>query len=1494
MKSIIRSSVAGLAALFFAVSAGHAQIYLNAGTIETDQPGRQSATRAAVRSGGDLRLIQFDGPIQPEWVAGLEAAGYRIVDFIPDNTYIVFGNATSLQTLRARAAHIKWEGAYLATDKIDAGIHRIAPAVRRARNNGQDLFAIQLMQDAALNAETIALIRSLKDSPLEDISENDALHFVNIKVSLPEEALEIIAAQPDVLSIQAWSAPRMRGERQAQIVADNVNPAGSQPSGPGYYAWLLSKGFTQAQFDSSGFIVDIADDGWDLGNAASPANPEFRKFGTASEATRMKYSQKGTTLASSGSHGKDGHGNINISIVGGFSTNSGAPFVDANDYHRGQGINPFANLGNTKVFEDGGAWGPSSAQEKTFIATNYYKGVRISSDSWGLPGDGLYNVDAQNYDTWTRDSRAGVAGNQEVLYVFAAGNDGPGTKTVGAPGTGKNILSVGAGENYNQFGTDGCNTPNSGADNANDIIDFSSRGPCTDSRIKPDIIAPGTHIAGAASFYPTYTGEGVCDKYQPAGQTNYAASSGTSHSTPAVAGGASLVYQYFINQGWGVPSPAMMKAYLMNSTRYMTGVDANDTLPSNNQGMGRMNLANAFDGAARILRDQLTNNLFTASGQSRTFFGTVSNTGLPLRVTLAWTDAPGATSGNAYKNNLDLEVTVNGTTYKGNVFTKGLSTTGGSADLRNNVESVFLPAGRSGLIEIKVKATNINSDGVPNYGGSLDQDFALVVANATEYTPSNMPPVLNPIGNKSVKTNSLLQFTVSAADAVDGDSVRLWATGIPSWASFSGATNVASASAQFSGTAPATSGSYSVTFLTADKDGTNSESIVIAVSDISCVPAILLSENFDASTSVPTGWVSTSTVNDTDPTHYKSAPNCRSLAVSAALETPAVNNPTQIVFYVDASTKGNGKSATLEYKVGAGAWTSVGSFTANTAGNTYTFDLTSSPDLSEAKDVRFRFASTFNTWYLDDVVIRGMDCAGEIPNSAPTIEVDGGTNQNATVGDELAFTVTAYDDDGDSITLRTNAAPAGATFTTVSGLAPIQSEFRWTPSATGTFSAVFAASDGVLTTTQRVSIAVAAAAIPLDPPVIQAASGVQANQFNANWLASSNATSYELDVSTNSSFAGGGGTTNLFENFSLFVATNGSTDISGSLNTYTLVSGWTGAKIYQDAGVAKIGSASARGFITTPTINLSGNGGNATLTFDLGKYGTDVGAVQIMHAADGSTFQQIDADITPPSNMTPFNIEISGGTASSKIRFYAKGLSKNRFYVDNIVVVQGGGAASYIPGYEHRNVGNVTTLAVTGLSENVTYHYRVKAYNATTNSAYSAVTNVVTKQQSGTPPSINPIAPRSAFLGESLGFQVTATPSEGDPVTLTASNLPSGAVFNSTNAAGSFLWTSASPTGNYLITLRATDKDGFDETLADITVHPLPVVGNLTITNNSEARASFPSIAGRIYRLEYTMNLANSPVLWTVVQTVTGTGSQITLSDTNNVDPLRIYRIVAP
>jgi hypothetical protein len=88
----------------------------------------------------------------------------------------------------------------------------------------------------------------------------------------------------------------------------------------------------------------------------------------------------------------------------------------------------------------------------------------------------------------------------------------------------------------------------------------------------------------------------------------------------------------------------------------------------------------------------------------------------------------------------------------------------------------------------------------------------------------NRAPVLAPIGNKSVKVQGTLQFTISATDP-DFDALTYSASNLPAWASFNPATRT------FSGT-PTQTGTYTnVRFEVTDGELTDFENITITVTD---------------------------------------------------------------------------------------------------------------------------------------------------------------------------------------------------------------------------------------------------------------------------------------------------------------------------------------------------------------------------------------------------------------------------------------------------------------------------------------------------------------------------------------------------------------------------------------------------------------------------------------------------------------------------------------
>ncbi|MCK6446758.1 MAG: PKD domain-containing protein [Planctomycetes bacterium] len=715
-------------------------------TLSTLHPAfRMSAPNAtALDPLAGLYVVQFDGPVQDAWLELFDRVGASFSQYVALNAYVVAvapERVAELDQLARSSAHVQHVGLY------EPGF-RMHAELRRAYLDFESeprLVTIQLIH----GANVADAILEIEASAAKVVDVRRVGPYVNVRAEITPAVAQALALSPHVFQVEPQGVITRYDERQGQIMAGNVTATG--PSAPGYLAFLAGLGFNSSQFTS--FAVNVADDATSL-----TGHPDL-----ASSRVAFSLNPTGQTGA------QGGHGFLNAHIVGGFNDGTGTAVEDTGGYNYGLGVAPWARVGSTAIF------GAGSATATSYESQAYGLGARISSNSWGFQtftGGPVpdYDANSQEYDFIARDAQTGTAGNQQYLVVFAAGNHGSGTNTVSTPGTAKNIITVGAGENDRQTGTDGCGIGNTGANSWQDVISFSSRGPVNssggDGRWKPETIAPGTHIEAGVP-QTNYDGSSVCNQYWPTGQTLYGWSSGTSHSCPAISGAAALIYQWFLNNGLAAPSPALNKAMVVISGQYMTGVGANDTLPSNSQGSGQFNLPRAIGAASRILEDQTQ--VLGASGATWSVAGNVADTSKPFRVALVWTDAPGPTTGAPYVNNLDLTVTVGATTYRGNVFSGANSISGGTADIRNNTELVFLPAGTSGAFTVTVTATSIAGDGVPGNADTTDQDFALVVYNGSAGAP--VAPVANFTGTP---TSGSAPLTVNFTDASTG-SISSWA-----------------------------------------------------------------------------------------------------------------------------------------------------------------------------------------------------------------------------------------------------------------------------------------------------------------------------------------------------------------------------------------------------------------------------------------------------------------------------------------------------------------------------------------------------------------------------------------------------------------------------------------------------------------------------------------------------------------------------------------------
>jgi len=1282
-------------------------IYLNAGRIDTDLPTTKARRQPlAYFPGKKMQLIQWTGPVQAGWVAELKKLGVEIVDYIPENAYLVYGDWNVLSAMQKKMAdksYVRWEGTYRPQDKIQP--NALASDQQSPANRPEpELFSIQMVLNPEANTETLKKIEQLQlASP---IKQGASGNYYNIVAKLPPAQIASLAEQPDVISIGPYQTPGKRDERQCIIMAGQLS--GNVPTGPGYMDWLANRGFTQAQFDSSGLVVDVTDSPIDNGTTNVNHFALYKDGTITNSPSRVVYNRlEGTANSGSVTVAADGHGNLNAHIIAGQVNLTNSPHAETNGYKYGMGVAPFVKVGGSIIFDVSKFTSPNY---DNLAARAYRDGARVSGNSWGADTAGVYDADAQNYDRLVRDaqpsgSEVATAGNQQMTFVFAAGNAGdpnytgtPVAKTVGSPGTAKNVITVGAAENVRAFGgSDGSGIADTGADSANDIISFSSRGPCADSRQKPDIMAPGTHITGGApQNVKSMTGTGtaltnftamaltnlgvsggVNSRYFPSsGQQFYTASSGTSHSTPAVAGAAALVFQWFINKGWATAtnpaSPAMIKAYLMNASRYMNGVSANDNLYSNNQGMGMANLDTSFDDTPRFLRDQLTADMFTSSGQSRSWSGVISSSSKPVRITVAWTDAPGSTTGNAYKNNLDLTVVVNGTTYRGNVFTGGNSTTGGTADVRNNVESVFLPAGTTGPVTITVAGTNINSDGVPNYGTTIDQDFALVAYNFNEVTAASIvssgstlvaegnSPTNNAIDPEELVTVAFGLKNVGNLNTTNVTATLLATNGvtpITSNAVSYGAllTNGVAANNNFQFRVSGTVGNNFDAVLSI-QDGTNSLGTVPYTFRIGPPPPIVLNEDFASLTtgseSSPDSTEVTSNLTTNFPTSVKA------YSAGGVVKLGTSKLPGSIT---SRALDLSGNSGIFSVRFDVKGWANVEGAIKVTVGSlapqTNVYTATSSGSY-ESRFVNFtggqanstvKIETTAGRAYLDNIVV-----ASQAVFVAPPV-INSSLTSTATVGSAYTYAITASENPN---SYGATGLPAGLSINTSTGV------ISGTPTAAGTSNITILATNAGGTDTETLVLTINNP----PPPVISSlltATGVVGTAFSYQITASNSPNSYGatglptgLSISTTTGLISGTPTSSGVSNVTITATNPGGSDsktlvITVNVAPPVISSGGTASGIVGSAfsyQIAASGSPTSYGATNLPA-GLSVDSGTGLISGTPSVAGTTTATVRATNAG-GTGSKALVISITPagaPSLIAgwDFQTTTTGGTAAA-------------------------------------------------------------------------------------------------------------------------------------------------------------------------------------------------------------------------------------------------------
>ena len=521
-------------------------------------------------------VVEFVGPIKPEWLAEIEAHGGRALEPMPPVSYIVALDDRTYDWITSGPDYVRGVLHYGAEMRVDAGLTETLnsdPLLARGLIRGEPaaagapsgvervptIFSVRFFEAADLIA-ALPAIRDLGGTPGE-VTAGSTVTTVSFEPDDPDIAAKVeqLASLHGVRAVEPYKLRQLRNDVAAGLMGarEVSNPAGLGLSGRGE-------------------VVGVADSGLDTGDAAT-IHPDFAGRVAAIQSWPVASDWSTVVTNVGGDDGatdtRSGHGtHVSGSICGSGSVSltvqpvpvRGLAFEGSLVFQAVEQRLQWTDAYRQAYYQQYKRYPPDSGLAGLPVDLNvlfqqaYDAGARVHNNSWGGGDFGAYDDYAAAVDRFMWE-------HKDFLILFAAGNDGADGDRDGVvdegsltpPGTAKNCITVGAAESVRAQGgyqqpygqlwpSDYPTNPlksDRPSDNGDDLAAFSSRGPTRDGRIKPDLVAPGTNILSVRSqALPAGANSGWGAWAKAPGK--YMFDGGTSMATPLTTGAAAVVRHY--------------------------------------------------------------------------------------------------------------------------------------------------------------------------------------------------------------------------------------------------------------------------------------------------------------------------------------------------------------------------------------------------------------------------------------------------------------------------------------------------------------------------------------------------------------------------------------------------------------------------------------------------------------------------------------------------------------------------------------------------------------------------------------------------------------------------------------------------------------------------------------------------------------------------------------------------------------------------------------
>lgn len=194
----------------------------------------------------------------------------------------------------------------------------------------------------------------------------------------------------------------------------------------------------------------------------------------------------------------------------------------------------------------------------------------------------------------------------------------------------------------------------------------------------------------------------------------------------------------------------------------------------------------------------------------------------------------------------------------------------------------------------------------------------------------------------------------------------------------------------------------------------------------------------------------------------------------------------------------------------------------------------------------------------------------------------------------------------------------------------------------------------------------------IEAPVLAEATHVGPNGFQASWNSVEGAVSYNLKLTEKVEAEQESNAVldalTMWEYFDNFRASSdGTSDISSTLDEYTDIAGWTGSNVYEGKNGAKLGTSSDVGYMTTPVMD-SNTSGYVTIYVEASSWGSDASTLRIyLQDASGNDLLTKELDL---SRYGAGKFGVRGTLPPHKIKFSTTAGGK-RLYLEKVLIFDG-------------------------------------------------------------------------------------------------------------------------------------------------------------------------------------------------------------------------------